>query len=162
MIAALMILGASLAHATESKHSVGMTESLGVMGIYSYKLSNEEQFGGAFLTVGTTFLLFGGAGVGYTHHFGEGHLAPFVTTTGLVTYTLPMMCTGSNCATRYTPMVSGSGGLELRSLRQGRTNFHLQAGVWSAFDLASDGVLESPSDKPSIWPMLNLAWSSER
>jgi hypothetical protein len=162
MIATLMILAASFAHATESRHSVGMTESLGVMGMYSYKLSDEDQFGGAFLTVGTTFLLFGGAGAGYTHRFGDGHLAPFVTSTGLVTYTLPMMCTGSNCATRYRPMLSGSGGLELRTLRQGRSNFHLKAGVWFAIDPTDNSVFESPSDKPSIWPMLNLAWSSER
>ena len=162
MIATLMILAASLAHATESRHSVGMTESLGVMGMYSYKLSDEDRFGGAFLTVGTTFLLFGGGGVGYTHRFGDGHLAPFVTSTGLVTYTLPGMCTRPSCATRYTPMVSGSGGLELRTLRQGRSNFHLKAGVWSAIDLTDNSVSESPSDKPSIWPVLSLAWSSER
>jgi len=160
MIATLMLLAASFAHATESRHSFGMTDSLGVMGMYSYRVSDPEQYGGAFVTVGTTFIIFGGAGMGYQHHFGEGHLAPFVTTTGFVQYMLPAMCTGDDCPTEFTPMLSGSGGIELRTLREGRTNFHLQAGVWSAVDLTDMGAIASPSDKPSIWPVINVAWSS--
>jgi len=162
VIAAIFALAMPMADAAETRHSIGLSDSLGVMGVYSYKLSDPEKFGDAFLTVGTTFLILGGGGVGYQKHFGDGHWAPYLTSTAMVWYALPAMCSVSPCSTKYTPILSGSGGLELRTLREGRTNFHLQAGIWSGLDLSSWGVFESPSDKPSIWPVINVAWSSSR
>tara|TARA_B110000037_G_C16999585_1_gene456592 strand:+ start:527 stop:1021 length:495 start_codon:yes stop_codon:yes gene_type:complete len=138
--------------------SFGISDSFGVLGFVSGKLKDPEQFGDFFFTAGSS-LFFGGAGVGYQHSFGQGHLAPYATTTALVGYTLPMMCSVEPCRIRFMPMVSGSGGIELRSLREEQTNFRLQIGLWSAFDFSSMSVFESPSDRPLIWPVINLVWS---
>jgi hypothetical protein len=159
MMLILLVLLESPADATEIQFSLGLSDSFGVLGLGSVKLTDPERFGDFFFTAGTTLIFLGGAGVGYQHSFGQGHLAPYATTTALVGYTLPMMCSVEPCRIRFMPMVSGSGGIELRSLREEQTNFRLQIGLWSAFDFSSLSVFESPSDRPLIWPVINLGWS---
>ena len=45
MIPTLMVLAASFAHGAEARHSIGMTDALGLMGMYSYRVSDPEQYG---------------------------------------------------------------------------------------------------------------------
>ena len=139
--------------------SIGMSESIGVHGVASMKVTDDSVHEDFFYVFGTTFIIFGGAGAGLQHHYSDGHLSPFTTVTAFGTYILPAMCSVSPCPIRLSAMVSGSAGLELRTLRVGKLNTNLQAGVYTAYDVTRMGLFESPSDIPAIWPILNIQFA---
>lgn len=143
----------------EVRYSVGLGDSLGPIGLVSAQIYDKERFGDAYLVVGTTLLIINGVGVGWQRRFGDGIVAPYVNATAFAMIGLPAMCQTDHCSIKVLPMVSGSGGIELRTRSEDKTNLHLQLGVWSAYDFVSTEIFESPSDKSYIWPVINVGWT---
>tara|TARA_B100000530_G_scaffold228916_1_gene147783 strand:+ start:761 stop:1378 length:618 start_codon:yes stop_codon:yes gene_type:complete len=143
----------------ELRGSVGLNDSLGPVGLFTVQLSDQERFGDFFFAMGTTMVVISGVGIGWQRHFGDGLFAPYVTSTAFTMIGLPAMCQTDHCSIKFFPMVSASGGIELRSRREEKTNFHLQLGLWSAYNFGRMEVFESPSDRPYIWPVVNVGWT---
>ncbi len=144
----------------KARNSLGLNNSVGVAGVFAAQFTDEERFGDFYAVLGTTFLVVNGVGLGWQRHFGESWIAPYVSSTGFAVVTLPAMCGTDNCRPKAIPMVSASGGFDLRSRRDGRTNFHLQVGLWSAYNLLALEVFGSPSNIPAIWPVINVGWTT--
>ncbi|MDP6935334.1 MAG: hypothetical protein QGG40_20610, partial [Myxococcota bacterium] len=142
-----------------SQLSFGMSDSLGVYGVGSLTFPIDQVHEDLFIVVGSTLFVLGGGGIGWQHYFSEGPISPFATVTGFAAYTLPMMCVTDDCSIYVAPFLGAAGGVEFRTQRPDTTNFHLQLGVYSSYDLREGEVLESPSDKPLIWPLLNVGMS---
>lgn len=137
--------------------SVGMSEKMGPFGILTksgvfVRGSNEYH-----LVAGTT-LVFGGVGAGWRHNFRQGRVVPFTNLTASAIYFLPM-CSSGDCPIEIRPYVIGSVGLDVLIIDGERGNLHLVLGVMSMFDVVNWEVFESPSDRPAIWPVFNVAIS---
>lgn len=146
----------------EIRFSVGLGESLGLAGLVSAQIYDRERFGDAYLVVGSTMLIINGVGVGWQHRFWDRVITPFVNGTGFAMIGLPAMCDGPHCRIKVFPVVSASAGFEWRpSHFSGRPGLHLQVGLASMvmYDFDRVRVLDSPSDNPYIWPVLNVGWT---
>lgn len=145
----------------EVRFSVGLSESLGLAGVLSAQIYDRERFGDAYVVVGTTMLIINSVGLGWQHRFLDGNFTPYVNGTGFAVIGLPAMCSKPQCSIKVFPVISASTGVELRTRFEGRTNLHLQLGVWSAYNLGDLEFMESPSDQPYIWPVANVGWTRQ-
>ena len=138
--------------------SVGMSEKMGPFGILSESMvfvrgSNETQ-----LFAGTT-LFFGGVGAGWRHNFSQGRVVPFTNLSASAIYFLPVMCSSGDCPVEIKPFVIGTGAVDLVVFDGEKRNLHLVLGVMSMFDVVNWELFDSPSDRPAIWPVFNVAIS---
>ena len=143
---------------------MGLGESLGLAGMVSAQIYNRERFGDAYLVVGSTMLVINGVGVGWQHRFWDRVITPFVNGTGFAMIGLPAMCDGDHCRIKAYPVVSAAAGFEWRPNHfSEQPGLHLQVGLSSMVMYGSDGlrVLDSPSDFPYIWPVLNVGWTRQ-
>jgi hypothetical protein len=142
------------------QHSLGMSEKLGPFGLYNATFSLKEESNEYFVVVGSTVIIFGGAGIGWKHIYLDKIISPYTCITAYGIYTLPAMCT--NCTgIAMDAYISGSLGVELRLFKAKTYSSHVQIGVFSAYSLSDMSVFESPSDRPLIWPVINLKISRE-
>ena len=136
----------------------GMSEKLGPFGI----LTRSAVFvrgANEFHVVGGTSLFFGGVGSGWRFNLRQGRIVPFTNLTASAVYFLPVMCSTDNCRTVVKPFLIGSFCLDLVVFDGERFDLHLVPGVMSIFDIWSWEISESPSDRPAIWPVINLGLS---
>ena len=148
----------------EVRWSVGLGESLGLGGLVSAQIYDRERFGDAYLVVGSTMLIINGVGVGWQHRFWDRVITPFVNGTGFALIGLPAMCDGPHCSIKAYPVVSAAAGFEWRPNHfSEKPGLHLQVGLASMvmYDFDRVQVLESPSDRPYIWPVLNVGWTGQ-
>ena len=152
------------AQGEEVRFSVGLGESLGLAGLVSAQIYDRDRFGDAYLVVGSTMLIINGVGVGWQHHFWDRVITPFVNGTGFAMIGLPAMCDGPHCRVKAYPVVSGAAGFEWRPNHfSEQPGLHLQVGLASMvmYDFDRVRVLDSPSDNPYIWPVLNVGWTRQ-
>ena len=150
------------AQGEEVRFSVGLGESLGLAGLVSAQIYDRERFGDAYLVVGSTMMIINGVGVGWQHRFWDRVITPFVNGTGFAMIGLPAMCSGDHCRIKVFPVAGASAGFEWRTNHlSGKPGLHLQVGLASMVMYDSNGlrVLDSPSDNPYIWPVLNVGWT---
>ena len=138
--------------------SVGMSEKMGPYGILSESMvfvrgANETQ-----LFAGTT-LFVGGVGAGWRHNFRQGRVVPFTNLSASAIYFLPVMCGSGDCPIKIRPYVIGTAAVDLVVVDGEKQNLHLVLGVMSMFDVVNWELFESPSDRPAIWPVFNVAIS---
>ncbi len=142
--------------------TVGVSEKLGVLGVFSAELAWRDESTEYFVVAGTSLFIIGGVGVGWKHHFfPEEVVSPYTCVTAYGVYILPALCT--HCSgIDMTAHVSGSAGVGIRIFEHAPHRLELQFGILSAFDLSAWEVFESPSDRPLLWPVANLHYTQAR
>mgnify|MGYP001245388449 CR=1 FL=1 len=144
---------------------IGMSETMGIFGMINANYYIDEWSDSKnhyFITVGTFPIpLMGGAGIGWKRYFNSSRITPFTSATMSGTYILGW-CQTDNCdnAAKLGIILTGALGYDFHFIQSNRLNMHLQLGVLSQYDLANQGFFESPSDKPSIWPAINIKFGS--
>ena len=144
-----------------SSFLVGMSETMGLFGMINAnydidKWSNERNH--YVITVGVFPIpILGGIGIAWKRHFKSSRITPFTSASVSRTYMLGW-CQTDNCdnSAELGIMLTGALGYNFHFIQSNRLNMHLQLGVLSQYDLANQDFFESPSDKPSIWPVINL------
>ena len=137
--------------------SIGISESMGIFGMISRenKFSNDSDF---FMTRGVFLIPFmGGWGVGWKHYFSSSKVKPYAALSMFATYSIGW-CQTDNCdaPVKLGAMLSASVGYDFLVIKSEKFNLHMQLGVLSQLDLVEMKVFESSSDKPEIWPVVNL------
>ena len=135
----------------------GMSEKLGPFGLFT-KSAVFVRGASEYHIVGGTSLFLGGVGGGWRLNFRQGRVVPFTNLTASAVYILPM-CRSGNCSIAVQPFLIGSFCLDLVVFDGERFDVHLVPGVMSMFDFLSWEIFPSPSDKPAIWPVINLGFS---
>lgn len=160
----LSILKPSILPDKPSSFSVGVSETMGILGFINVKYdiagwsSASDQF---YLTGGILVLPFlGGAGMGWRHNFNNSRISPFTSLTTFCTYILPVMCSKGECPVKFGLMSSASVGLDLHLLKSDRRNIHLQLGVLTDYDLLNNLSLNQPGEQVGIWPVVNLKFGN--
>ena len=107
-----------------------------------------------YLTAGVFPIpILGGIGLSYKKYYSSSRARPYVSTTLFANYVLGLC---ANCNIHTGLMGSLAAGYDLELIKTTKANLHLQLGILSQLDLISFKVFESPSDKPEIWPVINL------
>jgi hypothetical protein len=157
LFAALFASTVLAAGPSHNVYAVGMSEKMGPFGIFSGSRVIERGSEELHLVIGAFPVpIIGGMGAGWRHNFGEARAVPFTNLTASAIYTLPAMCT-ANCGIDIRPYVTGSAGIDVKLAEAQTMDFHLMVGVMSMFSVFEGAIFESPSDRPAIWPVLNLS-----
>ena len=138
------------------ENSFGLTEKMNVFGMYSLTVGLRDHSDQYFVVLGTTFIIFGGVGVGWKHNFSDSAVSPYTCVTAYGVYTLPAMCPNCGSIPKTRAYASGSAGLEFEIYKSRSRVSHIQLGVLTAYSFHDLAIFESPSDIPWIWPVVNL------
>ena len=142
----------------------GMSESLGIFGIYNVDYKIEKFSNNLYLTYGFfVFPIFGGAGLTYKKYITNAKPDPkskrsanlYLTSTIFKYYALALH--GDNIASGTIGTIGA--GLDLLLFQRKKNKIHIQAGFISQYNFTEKDFFESPSDKPAIWPSLNIKFS---
>ena len=139
--------------------TIGMSETMGIFGMIGNS-KNINGFDDLYLVKGVFPIpLLGGIGLSLKNYYSSSRTKPFTALTMLGTYTLGF-CGTDNCdPLKMGAMLSWSLGYDFHLIKSQKINMHLKLGILSQFDLVQMKVFESPSDKPEIWPILNLSFN---
>ena len=147
--------------------SFGMHESLGIFGLIAINSEiNIEKWdkkkNHLYLVGGVMGIpIIGGSGITWKRYFNSSRLSPFSTLSILGIYLLPICQTcGDNCKVKTDLLVSSSLGLDLNIIKLKKSNLNIQFGVLSMYSIGNKETFDSPSDKPSIWPIINFKFGS--
>ena len=162
-LAIILFSSLSLLMAKPSSLSVGMHESLGFFGFISqnHEISIERWENGKnhLYLVGGFFILpfTGGTGISWKHYFNSSKVSPFSTLSMFGIYVIPFcQAEGADCDIGTDMLLSSSLGLDLDLIELKRLDLNVQFGVLSMYSMGKNEIYESPSDKPSIWPIMNI------
>ena len=143
-----------------------MSESLGFFGMinanyiidnWSNELNHYSITAGGFLIP-----VIGGFGLNYKRYYNTSKMSPFISLTVFSAYALPVMCATDNCKPiTLIPYLSGSLGIDFNVIKIRQRNIHIQIGIMSLYSIIEGEIFESPSDKPTIWPVANIKLSRE-
>jgi hypothetical protein len=86
-------------------------------------------------------------------------LSQSTSLTASAIYTLPVMCSGDNCGIDIRPFVMAAACVDLTVIDGKRLGLHFTPGIMSTYSVFDGGIFESPSDRPAIWPVINLGLS---
>ena len=140
---------------------IGMSETMGMFGMINLNYDIDKWSDSKnhyFITAGVFPIpLFGGAGIAWKRYFNSSRITPFTSASVTGTYILSW-CQTDNCdnPAQLGLMLTGALGYDFYLIKSDKINIHLQLGVLSQYDFINKGIFESPSDKPGIWPVINL------
>ena len=129
------------------------------MGVYgflnaNYYLEDLEPF---FITAGTFAIpSIGGVGLGWKQNYNRSKFSIFNSLSTVGIYILPTLCSTDNCDTKFDMLLSASAGIEMAVLKRKKFDLYFQFGIISQYSIFNQVIDESPSDIPSIWPIINL------
>ena len=138
------------------ERTFGFNEKLCYFGFYtkSYNHKINKNFT-SFRVMGHS-LFMGAAGSGVMYNFNKKRITPFICATGLGTIVLPVMCSTDNCGPSLSLLLTSSFGINFHLIKIKNFNLHTRLGVLVGFDIINASILDSPSDKPTIWPALSI------
>ena len=137
-------------------YSIGTSETMGIYGFLNanYYLDDLRPF---FITAGTFIIpITGGVGLGWKHNYSQSRFSIFTSASGLGIYILPALCSTNNCGPRFDILLSASTGIDIYAIKRENFDLHFQFGVITQYSVFGEAVDESPSDIPSIWPVINI------
>jgi hypothetical protein len=138
------------------EHSFGLNEKLSYYGFYTRSYNNKiNKNMTTFRVIGSSLFL-GAAGSGVVYNFNEERITPFICAAGLGTFVLPLMCSTSNCGPTVSLLLTSSFGINLHLIKTKNFNLHTRLGILVGFDIIKASILDSPSDKPALWPALSV------
>ena len=162
----LILIHLSLLTASFKYDSVklGISESLGVFGLISMDielttLSKENEF--FYFTIGSFPLpIFGGAGITYKRYYNSYgidplskiYIQPYVSTTLFSSY----MLGPSDSPAKTFNMATIGFGADFFVIKINSTSINIQTGIFTQYNFSERELFESPSDKPEIWPAINI------
>tara|TARA_Y100001970_G_scaffold243525_1_gene308880 strand:+ start:2336 stop:2836 length:501 start_codon:yes stop_codon:yes gene_type:complete len=155
----LISLSTINAYSYTKSSSLGLSETMGIFGVLSNS-KNIHGFDDLYLVKGVFPIpILGGIGLSLKNYYSSSRSKPFTALTMLGTYTLGL-CGTDNCdPLKMGIMLSWSLGYDFHLIKSQKINMHLKLGILSQFDLIQMKVFESPSDKPEIWPIVNLSFN---
>ena len=155
----ILIFCVSSLGAKPSSLVIGMSEKMGLFGMInaSYDLPGLSKDQYKFSVEIGSIMIAGGAGISWKRYFNSSRITPFSSASVTGTYILSW-CQTDNCdnPAQLGLMLTGALGYDFYLIKSDRMNIHLQLGVLSQYDFINKGIFESPSDKPEIWPVINL------
>ena len=135
------------------RFSIGLgNETMGIYGMLNLQYDlNDWGLDDFFITAGSFAIpVFGGCGVGTKYNFTSSRISPFMASSVLGVYALPVMCV-KNCETKSDIVLSGSLGLDIRTYKE----IYINLGAIGLYSFG-DAPDESPSDIPELWPFINI------
>ena len=137
-------------------YSIGMSDTMGLYGFLNvnYYLDDLNPF---FITAGTFVIpTIGGVGLAWKHNYSQSRISIFTSTSCVGIYILPALCSTDNCGPKFDMLLSASTGIDIEAIQREAFDLYFQFGVITQYSIFGQAVDESPSDIPSIWPVITL------
>ena len=149
------------------EHSIGISDKLGLLGVYTQTWSYKDEYTNieSYYTIGTTALIFGGGGFGIKNSFPAlyqkakdekyDNLTPYVSLTGHAYYILSWGSAPSKTGLAAT----GSVGIDVHIIKWEQINLGAQLGLISTYDFTRGnfGYTLGASNGPNwIMPSINI------
>ena len=145
-----------LAFPKPDNYSIGMSETMGIYGFYNvnYSLDKLKPF---FITAGTFVIpTIGGLGLGWKRNYSESRFSLFTSASAVGIYIFPLLCSTDNCHDKFDLLLSASTGLDIHVIKKKDFELYLQFGLITQYSLFGNTIDESPSNIPSLWPIINI------
>jgi len=152
----LLITTFLLSFPKPDNYSIGMSETMGLYGFLNanYYLDDLSPF---YITVGTFIIpTIGGGGLAWKYNYSESRVSIFSSASCVGIYILPALCSTDNCGPKFDMLLSTSIGIDIHAIKRENFDLYFQFGVIRQYSVFGQAIDESPSDIPSIWPVINM------
>ena len=137
-------------------YSIGMSETMGLYGFLNVNYYVDD-LSPVFITAGTFIIpTIGGAGLGWKHNYSQSRISLFTSASCVGIYILPALCSIDDCGPKFDMLLSASTGIDIQVMERENFDLYFQFGVITQHSIFGQAIDESPSDIPSIWPVINI------